>query len=358
MPHIILSAPGDLAMLATRWQALEACAGGSFFQSWTWVGCDIAARYPDPVLVEAREGGRTVGLALCNVRRDWLGERWWLGESGAAGLDSLFVEHNGPLVAEDAGPGVLAGMLAAMAGGVVPGRRGFGRRVMLGGVAAEVAASAWAMAGTLRVQPDRPSPYVDFTALRADGISYLGSLSANARQQLRRSGRRYAADGALTLTRAGDVAEGLAFLEALAGLHQATWTGRGRPGAFAVPEFRRFHAELIARALPRGEVELVRVSAGDVVIGYLYNFLWRGWVLAYQSGFVYPAGDTHRKPGLTCHHLAIEDHLAAGAMGYDFLAGEARYKSSLANASQVLSWLELGPAWRPDVLLARLRRTG
>ena len=119
--------------------------------------------------------------------------------------------------------------------------------------------------------------------------------------------------------------------------------------------FRRFHAELITRAMPRGEVELLRICAGGAVVGYLYNFLWRGWSLAYQSGFAYPDGDSHRKPGLTCHHLAINRHFARDGLGYDLLAGEGRYKSSLANTSSVLSWLETGPVWRWSALAARVR---
>ena len=86
----------------------------------------------------------------------------------------------------------------------------------------------------------------------------------------------------------------------------------------------------------------------------LFRSLWRGWSLAYQSGFAYPDGDSHRKPGLTCHHLAISAHFDAGGAGYDFLAGDARYKTSLANDARTLHWLETGPAWRPSALRARL----
>jgi CelD/BcsL family acetyltransferase involved in cellulose biosynthesis len=198
------------------------------------------------------------------------------------------------------------------------------------------------------------APCVDLAALRAAGADAFAPLSANTRHQLRRSLRRYAEAGELSLTRARDTAEAHGFLDALAALHQARWQARGQPGAFADPRFLRFHRALLARALPRGEAELVRVAAGPQMIGYLYNFLWRGEVLAYQSGFAYPP-DGQRKPGLTCHHLAIAAHLAAGAQVYDFLAGEDRYKTSLANAARRLHWLELGPRWRPRAIRARLK---
>ena len=351
MPQITLSRPSDFEILGPRWRALEATADASFFQSWTWLGCEAAARFPDPVLIDAREAGHDIALALCNRRRGWSGDTLWLAESGADDWDSSYVEHSGPLVARDAGPDITRALLrAAIARG--------GRRLILSGVPDRVAAVALSIPGTLRRQPPSPSPYVDFTCLRAAGLDHVASLSANTRQQLRRSLRRYAAAGPLGVRKAADTAEALEFLDRLAGLHQTTWQRRGKPGAFAVPEFYRFHRRLLARAVPRGEAELLHVTAGETTVGYLYNFIWRNWVLAYQSGLAYPDDDAARKPGLTCHHLAIAGHLDRGMAGYDFLAGDARYKTSLANASRTLSWLELGPIWRPAAVSAWIRRKG
>lgn len=353
--RISMTAPRDLRDLAPRWRALESASECSFFQSWTWTGCLAEERFTDPVLLTATDGKDVVALGLFNRRHGWLGERLWLGESGNAALDSVFIEENGFLVAGAVDPLILGRCLDAVQRGAIPGGRRGGRRIVLGGIAAPLASIAGTRRGTIRLQPDRPSPYVDFAVLRARGQDHMASLSANSRAQLRRSLRGYGEAGPLTLRRAGSLGEAQTFLNALAGLHQETWTRRGKPGAFAEPAFRRFHAELLARAWPRGEVELLRISAGTAPVGYLYNFVWRNWVLAYQSGFVYPDGDAHRKPGLTCHHLAIAEHLAAGRGGYDFLAGAARYKSSLSNAERSLSWLETGPCWRPAALRAWLR---
>ena len=354
MPITLESLRG-LNGLEARWRALEAQARGSFFQSWTWLGCLAAERFADPVLLAAEEGGETVALALFNRRRRIAGDTLWLGETGDARLDSVYIEHNGPLLRAGMeaalGPCLRAALLAPLDG------RAFGRRVVLGGVDGVQAALAAALPGrAIARAPAQPAPYVDLARLRAAGMSHLAALSANTRYQLRRSARRYEEAGALRLTRAGDVAEGLAFLDALAALHQASWTRRGKTGAFAAPAFLRFHRTLVAEALPRGEVELLRVTAGPSVVGYLLNFHWRGQVLAYQSGFAYPEGDAHRKPGLTSHQLAIAASLEAGADRYDFLAGAGRYKTSLANAEQTLHWLELGPSWRPAALRDMLRR--
>jgi CelD/BcsL family acetyltransferase involved in cellulose biosynthesis len=337
MVRITLSRPSDVAAVADRWRALEAAAAISFFQSWTWVGCLAEERFADPVLLSAEADGLAVALALLNRRRRWLAPPvLYLGESGRAELDSVFVEHNGPLLRrgwEGLLPEVLAAALRAPEGG---------SRVVLSGVG-EAALRAAGIAGRVRRLQTRPAPWIDLTALRSEGRSYLASLSANTRAQLRRSAQSYAAAGPIVVRRAGDVAEAWEWLDALAALHQAGWRRRGQPGAFARPAFRRFHRALLERALPRGEAEMLCVAAGERVIGYLYNFRLGGRVLAYQSGFDYARASAHEKPGLTCHQAAIEAALEEGMQGYDFLAGEQRYKANLGGVAVPLYWFEVVP---------------
>jgi CelD/BcsL family acetyltransferase involved in cellulose biosynthesis len=73
-------------------------------------------------------------------------------------------------------------------------------------------------------------------------------------------------------------------------------------------------------------------------------------MLAYQSGFAYCGKEGQAKPGLTCHHAAIRVALDQALDVYDFLAGDDRYKRSLADQSQPQFWLELGPLWSPRLL--------
>jgi CelD/BcsL family acetyltransferase involved in cellulose biosynthesis len=113
----------------------------------------------------------------------------------------------------------------------------------------------------------------------------------------------------------------------------------GKTGAFAGDFLQGFHRRLVAEGVANGDVQLLRTRAGDGrIIGYLYNFLHRRRVYAYQSGFERSA-DNRLKPGLVSHHLAIEMNRAAGQGVYDFLAGDSRYKRSLANGVTELLWL-------------------
>lgn len=343
MPIAVAAEPvRDFAALAALWCGLEAEAGPiPPFRAWTWVGCLAEERFTDPWLVRAEAGGRTIGLALFNRR----GGRLALTESGDRVLDAPFVEHNGPLVVAGTGAEVAA-MLMCAAWGLGA------RRLVLSGVEEGLAAAAGGVA--LRRQT-RPAPFVDLDRVRQGGDP-LAHLSANARGQIRRSLRRFAEAGEVVLARAESESEALAWLDALIALHQRSWQARGKPGAFADPFMRRFHRALVARALPHGEVDLLRLSAGERVLGYLYNLRRDGHVCAYQSGFDPAAADSHRKPGLVAHLLAIGRAAEEGAGLYDFLAGEDRYKRSLATGSRDLVWTELVRPVSLVGFVARLRR--
>ncbi len=330
----------SMATLGAEWRALEAEVPGlSFFQSWSWVGCLASERYSQPVLIRALEGQLVVGLALFNRR----GGRLFLTESGDPVLDAPFIEHNAPLCV--GGAPALAAMLrraAAATGGL-----------MLNGVPSAVLATAPGVAFRLQ---RRSAPFVDLAALAALAVvggDHLATLSANTRQQIRRSGRHFAAQGAVRLERAENLDDARGMLAEMIILHGASWRARGRPGAFAHPFMLRFHEALLTEALPRGEIDLLRLRAGAVTIGILYNFRLGGRISAYQSGFV--PGGGHARPGLSCHAAAIAHGLARGDRIYDFLGGADRYKLSLARDTAPLFWAQMVPRWSWRGIAARLR---
>jgi CelD/BcsL family acetyltransferase involved in cellulose biosynthesis len=343
MAKITLRRLQNLTELEPAWRDLENRSDGSMFQSWTWVGCLAAERFCDPVLLEAEESGRVVALALFNRRTAKLGHATlFLGESGQPAMDSVFAEYNDPLI-ETGREHVLAACLDATLGGALTaGGRAQKRRLVMSGVSDAVLGAAQALPAGCHLLTSRTTHLVDFARLPKDA-ELPAALGSATRYQLRRSHRRYAAQGPVSLQRAQTVAEALAWLEALAALHQATWTARGKPGAFANPFFERFHRELVARGVPRGEVDLLRIAAGSAPIGYLYNFRYRRRVCNYQGGFDYAGATSHQKPGLTCHHLAVEWYRTQDVASYDLLAGDDRYKVSLTQAQTRLHWLELTP---------------
>jgi CelD/BcsL family acetyltransferase involved in cellulose biosynthesis len=353
-PDIDIRPVGTFDDLVPIWLDLEARASGSFFQSWAWTGCLAEARFPDPWLLTARRGGEIVGLALFNRASSGpfgLSRRLLLGETGQPTLDAIFIEHNGLLLDRREGDDIARHCWAALD----EYRRDLlGKaRWILSGLSPAVL-NAFPSTRRVRVTARRPAPYIDFSTSMPD-IPLIDTLSANSRQQLRRSLRAWEEIGPLKLECAATHEEADSFLDALAKLHQVYWTGRGKPGAFCEPFFTRFHKALIRRPSRSQSVDLIRLSAGERVIGYLYNFVHYDWVAAYQSGFDFGPDADRLRPGLVCHLMAIEHYRRAGMRLYDFLGGEARYKRSFANAETELLWLDVRPnlPWqsrRPSIL--------
>ncbi|MBC7951782.1 MAG: GNAT family N-acetyltransferase [Rhodospirillaceae bacterium] len=315
----------SMAELAPAWCALEARAEASFFQSWRWIGAMLAEFGPASLLVEIRQGGALVGLGMLG-RRD---RRWdvlrspslHLGEVDDPASAALCTEYNGFLAVRGLEAQVTRAGLAALHA------HGGWRELVLPGMSM--------VEGPARVTRRHLAPYA---LLGPDDP--LDALSRNSRHQIRRSLKLYN----MTMEKGGPAQD---WFERLMELHGAYWRGRGQPGAFALPKVVAFHRRLLAA----GDAEVLRLSDGGDEIGYLYNFVHDGWVYAYQSGFRYDP-DPRRKPGLAGHLLAMRSYGAQGLRGYRFLAGDSRYKSSLATAKDQLVWAMMD---RGD-LLHRLER--
>ena len=183
--------------------------------------------------------------------------------------------------------------------------------------------------------------YVDLDVIRASGQTYLEHLSANTREQIRRSRRWYEQHcGRLEVRIAQTRAEARSALDELTMLHQRRWTSKGKPGAFASSQFLAFHTLLIDRLTAAGRVHLATVRSGERCIGVLYNFVTDNRVAFYQSGFAY-GQDNRQKPGLVTHSCVLEHYLAGGYSEYDFMGRDSRYKHSLAPHSRERHWVIL-----------------
>jgi len=343
--------------LAALWGDLEGRAEATFFMSWLWVGAWLRAlpKHLDTRLVVVRHDGMVVGLAVLTLvnngsRRPFRPCTAYLHETGIPALDVATIEDNGILADRR-----FAGEVEAVVLRWLTGEGSSMQRIVLGGIRPALAGIAREVASERGLVCDNrnesPRPYVDLDAIRRQGRCYLDCLSANTRQSIRRSMRLYEDRGPIELTVAQSVEEGEAFLGRLKELHQAYWTARGRPGAFAHPMFGRLHVDLVRTAFAAGAVQLCRITAGDADVGYLYNFVWRGWVYAYQSGFHYER-DNRFKPGLVSHCLAGEHALSCGHSVYDFMAGARQHKASLSTNQDHLYWIVIQ---RPTGI-ARIRR--
>ena len=343
---IEISSSYDLARLAAEWMELEQRAAGNFFLSWRWIGSWIRATGVRPLLVKATENGQLLALGLvtpCRRKRHFLSiNQLCLHETGMAEFDALEIEYNNFLIAHTAPPGALIEILRALQSSG-PGWD----EIVLSGIEPHIASMA--QAAGLHIETDRRSPVFGVDLSAAMGQD---TLSSNLRAQIRQSRAFAERSGPLVLEPARDCGQAWEFFEKMAALHTSYWQGRKKPGAFATDFSRRFHRELITGDL--AEVELLQLTAGSQVLGYLYNFLYAGRACNYQSGFSYSDDNRHR-PGLIAHVMAIERAKDNGLRVYDFLAGDAPYKARLGTPMGSMTWCRAQQD-RPGLIAERALR--
>ena len=340
---------------ATVWRELEPRAEAPFFLTWDWIGTWLEESRIEPLVLTGRYGGEIVLLGLLvpwkrSDTRLWSTYGLRLHTTGVAGQDVITIEYNSFLIDKEWAGRAEPEALAFLTSGIsVAGRRR--DELHLQGVVSEYE-SFVPPSMLAQVVARKPSYRIDLDAVRASGKPYLDHLSANTRQQIRRSVRLYEQRGKLETRRARDVGEAMRFVDGLADLHQRYWTKRGEPGGFGHPFFESFLRRLTERCLPRGSIELVQINCGNEAIGYVYNFVHRGHIYYYLTGFLYE-DDPRLKPGLVSHYMCIELHLREQARIYDFMAGDARYKASLGKPGPEMLYLIIQ---RPTGLL-RLENT-
>lgn len=329
----------DRSRIREIWCGLAAVSRPPYFLSWPWVETWLDTLPPSVAvsLCVARRAGAPVAAFFLGARTAWrhrvLRSRalYW-NQTGHGELDEICIEYNG--MVHDGAPPPILEIIARLPGGW--------DEIHLPALDAEgpVARAAASDPAGLRVRVERriPSPAVDLVKVRAAG-DYLKLLGSSTRSQIRRAQKLYAARGKLALEVASSPAQALAIFDELVALHRRSWAERGEAGAF-LPLVHRFHQQLIERRVTDGEIQLARVRAGDTTVGCLYNFVWQGEIAFYQSGLAYET-DSKLKPGLVCHALAIDHNVRAGHRWYDFLAGESRYKQSLATDARALVWLRI-----------------
>ncbi|HVT25063.1 MAG TPA: GNAT family N-acetyltransferase [Rhizomicrobium sp.] len=336
----------DLDQLEREWRELETRADIDFYMSWGWIGTLLRQSGLKPLILRATDNGKLVALGfLCasgETRHGGLRTRkLYLNETGEREIDILCIEHNGFLCDRAYGTELPARCIDHVLSSEEAKRvLGSWDEWRFTGIDETYLKLLEATGLRVHLHSVKQSGVIDLNALRQSNQDYLGTLSSNTRYQIRRALKLYGERGPVTLTAAKTEKEFAQYFDALRNLHQKYWISRGDRGAFGYKFLNDFHEEIALTRGPLGEVELLRIAAGDFEIGYLYNFTYRGQVGAYLSGFAYE-DDSKLKPGLVSHYLAVERHLKGDARVYDLLAGDMQYKRSLAMSTPPMYWADL-----------------
>ncbi len=341
----------DCPDLHDEWRRLQAGATGSPFTSWRWVSTWLAMLPPSAraLVFRAADGDDVVALGLlveveeAGTRRIFGSRMLYWQETGDATLDEITVEYTGLLVREshaEAAYAALLGMLGAS-------DRSWRALRLSGSTHGHWIARAMPAGLRAFTEHEDASWFVDLAATRAAGTDYLHRLSKSTRAGLRRTERAYTALGEPRLELAPDPQTALAWFGELDELHTRYWRTKGRPGSFASAPFRRFHEDLVVHGHAEGLTQIMRVTAGEQLVGYLYHLVWDGWAHFYSSGLQYGLLKREDRPGYLAQMLAIRHYEAAGLQAYDFMAGASEYKRMMSTHRRPMHWIRISPAtWR------------
>ena len=344
----------SLSQLEIVWRELEERSPTtSFFNSWAWIGCWLAA-LPlqfERRLLKATCDGVVVGLGvLVRNTRKCAGvpfcTAWHLHAAGDPVYDGAMVEHNDFLIDSAHGDALRSAMIMCWARSV-----GISQELHLPGL--EGQGFAPVVSGRLvRHDEVRISYAIALEPVRLHKLDFTPLVSSHSRRFIRRSIKEYQTLGPIVVTIAADIPQALDFFERMVALHQERWTMLGEDGSFK-SEFRfQLHRSVIERHLASGQVQLLRVQAGDRDIGYLYSFSRCNRLYVYQSGFDYTVLEKHGRPGLVTHTFAVQHNAALGYDVYDLMAGESQYKSTLATVHETLTW----SVWRKPAIRFAVER--
>ena len=314
--------------LRPEWDALLAVADPvSIFADWAWV--EAAWRYAAPgkaplVLVVRDGDGALAGLLpLARTRRGRL--LGMLEVIGCVPGGYPLGDYGGLIARPGSAPAVWAAVLRYLAA-----RRGWSlidlRNCPPGPLNSEhyrqaAEAQGWAVRVT-------PADKCRRLALAPTFPAFLGGLSANTRQQIRRKLRKLQDDGhAILPVDSQDAAARNAALETLFTYHQARWGQDPSGGAFPDEASRALHRHLAGQLAARGQLDLRRVQGADGSTGgVIYNFRQGATTYYYQLGLSPDPPWGAYSLGVCLLADSIAAAIAAGGQTFDLLRGDHEYK--------------------------------
>jgi CelD/BcsL family acetyltransferase involved in cellulose biosynthesis len=333
--RIDISTLQDIGQLERSWTTLEdEVEEVPFFLSWAWISTWLTSYKPLILKVEATYHGKTVCIGLftySNVTRRKLIRacQLRLHQTGIQSQDQIWIEYNDFLVPrqhrEIATMACLQRLLA------MPDWDELVISMMPHGRANQIVK---ALPNT-RITQSSPTYALPLSSFSRNPTQFLPSLSSNTRYQIQKSNRLYSQDyGAIAIEVADTKRKAIDFLH-LAGLyHKQRWKDSG----FNNQDFIHFHERLIRSTHDSCQTLLMKISAGNQIIGVLYYLLDAQTAYFYLQGLNYEK-NPKLKPGLTAHSLAIQHFIEHGKTSYDFMGGYSQYKKQLAQLSHQLDIL-------------------
>lgn len=302
----------------------------SIFLSPFWLLPWLKTLSKKPILMVCQRDQQIVGLAFWGCQKHWLGNKYYLNQTGVHADDQVWIEHNDIICAAEHRPAVLQAMLQTLS--ELPN---CGRLIVQTSLTDNWQHKAYLEAET--------STETNFYADLKAASDYIDQLSKNTRASIKRSNKLIEDKfGPITINKAS-ISQNAQLFHKIAELHISKWGESEYGSGFTNPKFVDFHQQLLSTTSEESgnRAELFTLTAGDFTLGYLYCLIHEQEVLFYLSAINYADLGNKYKPGLSMHSLAIQHFKDLGYNHYDFLAGPARYKEQMSNNSYAVHHIVL-----------------
>lgn len=323
--HVRVSRKYNLEILQKQWQNIQSRRNVPFFLTWSWIKVWIETYDPEYLVISAEYDNEVVAIGLLTYSREFrhnfvLSKQLRLHQIGDPQRDQIWMEYNDFLCFEEHQVKAVNACLKALQHEMFEWD--------------EIVLSMMSLNRGQEITQSYEHSFIDvhrtcyaanLKSIRRSKKTYLESLRANTRYQIRRSIGMYQEKyGDLQLEVAKDTDQAIAFFREAGPLHIERWDDSGYKNRL----FIDFHENLI-RGSDDHQIDIIRLRSGSTTIAVLYYHIVDKNVYFYLHGLKYDE-DAKFKPGLVAHSLATQHYLDNGMDKYDYMGGYSQYKLQLA----------------------------
>lgn len=314
-----------------------------FFLSKTWIINWLRHAKTLPSLITFEYNNKTLGFAFLGRTNSFLGDIYWLNQTGYKNDDQVWIEFN-DVICQSEHQACRDALLTYLAK----------QKNVFQFACVNAQQKDWQSPAWQTWSIDANSGF----ACHFEDKALTQLFSKNTKSQISRSKsfiEKELGNIEMTWIKPDQVNQSV---EEMSSLHIKKWGSHRYGSGFTNQQFVDFHKQLIGEAC-QTYAPIAKFTAGEQTLGYLYFFLHRKKVYFYLSAINYCLKNNKFKPGLLMHNMAMEYFKNQNVEVYDFLAGYARYKSSLSNQEYQLFAVKLySNRWyyRPFKFLVNIKR--
>lgn len=297
----------------------------NFFLTFEWIGNWLDCAEHKPELITFSANHRMIGFVFVGAVKTKLGQVFYLNQTGNKQDDQIWIEYNDVICSQD---------------------HQFCRTALLKYLAKKPQCFQFLGINTIAEHWDIESWSIWSTQansgfsvdLTTDSSS--AHFSKNTKSQISRSRNFIEKEYGEIETQWLNASHIETALKEIAVTHIKQWGAHDYGSGFTNDKFVKFHKQLLQQGISEF-THIAKYTAGQHTLGYLYFFTRGKKVYFYLSAINYQNKNNKYKPGLVMHKLALAHFQSLGYTEYDFLAGQARYKTSLSNHDYLLFSVKL-----------------